>query len=335
MPKYSVVIPVYDRPRELDELLDSLSKQTRKDFEVLVVEDGSNIKSDKIAEKYVEDLEIRYLYKKNTGPGDTRNYGMRHASADFILIFDSDCLIPPDYFEKLENYRDRIDFDAFGGPDKAHSSFSPFQKAISHTLTSYFTTGGIRGRANALEKFNPRSFNMGMKKEVFNKTGGFPDVLLAEDTDLAIRMHQMGLKVVLLPECYVYHKRRVDAVRFFRQMRNFGYGRAILSKNHPGSFKLFFLFPTIFLGYLILAIPHAIFHRSLFVLWPSIVYLVLVFTEALIKSKDLKMAALTIPSVIFQLCGYGWGLLKGVFEIFILKKSTYLQRDENPLKKAM
>jgi len=285
MPKYSVIIPVYNRPEELDELLESLSKQSRKDFEVLVVEDGSTIKSDVVAEKYIEEFEIRYLYKENTGPGDTRNFGMRNANADFLLIFDSDCLIPPDYFEKLENYRSQFYFDAFGGPDKSHDSFSPFQKALSHTLTSYFTTGGIRGRKNALEKFNPRSFNMGLKKEVFDKTGGFPDVLLAEDTDLAIRMHKMGLKVILLPECYVYHKRRIDSVRFFRQMRNFGYGRVILSKNHPGSLKLFFFFPTSFLVYLVLAIPHAIYYRSILVLWPLIIYLALVFGEALVKHK--------------------------------------------------
>ena len=335
MAKYSVVIPVYNRPEELDELLESLANQTWKDFEVLVVEDGSSLKSDKIAEKYIEELDIRYLYKDNSGPGETRNHGMEHASTDFFLIFDSDCFLPPDYFEKLENYRGKNEFDAFGGPDKAHPSFSSFQKAISHILTSYFTTGGIRGKKNALEKFNPRSFNMGMKKEVFDQTGGFPDILLAEDTDLAIRMHKMGFRVVLLTDCFVYHKRRINSIRFFRQMRNFGYGRAILSKNHPESFKLFFLFPSVFLIYLILAIPHSIYYRSPVVLWPLVVYLVLVFFEAAIKWKDLRVGILAIPTVFYQLCGYGWGFLKGFFEIFIMKKSTYASSKENPLKKAM
>ena len=218
MARYSIIIPVYNRPDELDELLESLSKQTLKDFEVLVVEDGSTIKSDKVAEKYIEDLQIRYLLKENTGPGDTRNYGLSQATADYLLIFDSDCIIPESYVEKLDSYRKGYDFDSHGGPDRAHTTFTPFQKAISHTLTSYFTTGGIRGRQKAMEKFNPRSFNMGMKREVFERTGGFPNILLAEDTDLAIRMHKMNLEVVLLPDCYVFHKRRVNMMKFFRQM---------------------------------------------------------------------------------------------------------------------
>ena len=274
-------------------------------------------------------------WTKNTGPGDTRNYGLKKASADYLIIFDSDCLIPPDYFERLTQYRQTNDFDSHGGPDRADASFTPFQKAVSHTLTSYFTTGGIRGRPKALEKFNPRSFNMGLKKEVFEMTGGFPQVLVAEDTDLAIRMHGMGLKVVLLPDCYVFHKRRVNSVKFFRQMVNFGYGRAILTKNHRGTFKLFFLFPAIFLIYLILSVIFSVYDRSVFLLWPVIIYLLLVSIEALFKEKDIKVALLTIPATIFQLCGYGYGFLKGVWELFIIKKNNYLKGDKDPLKKAM
>ena len=335
MPKYSIIIPVYNRPEEVDELLRSLIAQEFNDFEVLIIDDGSDIKCTETVNKYEDRLSIRYFFKENSGPGDTRNYGFSKARADFMIIFDSDCILPPDYFTQLEKYRHEHDFDTYGGPDRAHPSFSAFQKAISHTLTSFFTTGGIRGRKKALEKFNPRSFNMGMKRGVYEQTGGFPDVLLAEDTDLSIRMHKMGLKVVLIPQCYVYHKRRLNFLKFFRQTHNFGYGRMILTKNHPESFKPFFLLPASFTIYLLTAIVLDTLYSRFMFLWPVVVYLAVIFTEALIRKRNLTIAILTVPSALAQLTGYGYGTLKGFYHLFILGKSGYPTKNDNPLKKAL
>jgi len=334
MPKYSVIVPVYNRPDELKELLESIVAQGHPSVEVVVVEDGSTVKSDEVVATYSGKLKIDYLYKENTGPGDTRNHGMKHAKGEWLLIFDSDAILPPSYFAQLDDYLSKHEIDAFGGPDSGHQSFSSVQRAISQSMTSTFTTGGIRGKKKSLEKFNPRSFNMGLKKEVFQKTGGFPDVMLAEDTDLAIRMHKAGYKVVLVPECFVYHKRRVSFKKFFRQVRNFGYGRAVLTKKYPDTFKPFFLFPSAFLAYSVLSVPHAIYHQSMFVLWPLALFIGLVFFEALLKEKNLLVAFLTVPAAFVQLFGYGWGFVKGFWEVFITKNSKYLLGGTEALKKA-
>lgn len=313
-PKYSIIIPVFNRPDEMKEMLDSLSDQTIKPFEIVLVEDGSDKKSDFLINEY--DLPIHYFFKKNTGPGDSRNFGMNQAKGDYLLFFDSDCVLPPDYFEKLDKAMERLNPDAFGGPDAAHESFSDVQKAINYAMTSFFTTGGIRGGKKQLDKYQPRSFNMGLRKEVYEKVGGFSDIHPGEDPDLSFRIMNAGFKVSLIQEAVVFHKRRIDFGKFIKQVYKFGVVRVILNKWYPGTGKLVYALPTLFfLGTLGLILLGPI--TKGWSLMPLLL-LVLIFGIDALRSNTLKVAMLAIPASFIQLLGYGFGFLKSQFKLNVL-----------------
>ncbi len=317
----SVIIPVYNRPVELDELLESLTRQSVSDFEVIVVDDGSDEKSDLICDKYSDKLSVKYFYKENTGPGPSRNYGAQKAKGDLMIFFDSDCIIPDHYMAMLKD--EKTDFDAFGGPDRDHPSFTGIQKAISYSMTSFFTTGGIRGGKKTLEKFHPRSFNMGITRNVFEKTGGYSDMRFGEDIDLSIRIVKEGFRSVLIPGCFVYHKRRTDFKKFFKQVFNSGVARINLHKRHPGSMKVVHFLPALFTMYMILAVPHAMYHRDALVLAPLALFWTALFFDSLLKIRQLHVAFLSIIAGTVQLTGYGLGFLKGVWKRLILGKGEF------------
>ena len=245
MPYFSVIIPVYNRPDEVRELLESLSKQTLKDFEVLLIEDGSVNRCDTVAQEFDKDLNICYFYKENSGRNLTRNYGIEGASGEYLIFFDSDCIIPERYFEIVKARLEEDYVDCFGGPDAAHTSFSNLQKAISYSMTSFFTTGGIRGGKKGMEKFTPRTFNMGFSKEVYKRVGGFKD-MFGEDIDLSLRIQKAGFHTVLIRDAFVYHKRRVSFRSFYRQVSVFGRARVDLYLLHPESLKIVHLLPAAF-----------------------------------------------------------------------------------------
>ena len=244
-PYFSIIIPVYNRPDEVRELLESLVGQTCKDFELLLVEDGSTRRCDEVAGEYSDRLTIRYFYKENSGRSLTRNYGMERAEGRYLVFFDSDCIIPPSYFETVRRRLEETYVDCYGGPDAAHRSFSRLQKAINYAMTSFFTTGGIRGGKGSMEKFTPRTFNMGFSKEVYNRVGGFAD-MFGEDIDLSLRIRDAGFTTALFRDAYVYHKRRVSFRSFYRQVYVFGMARVDLYLLHPESLKLVHLLPACF-----------------------------------------------------------------------------------------
>uniref|UniRef100_UPI00356B5772 glycosyltransferase n=1 Tax=Ancylomarina sp. TaxID=1970196 RepID=UPI00356B5772 len=255
MPKYSVIIPIYNRPDEAKELLASLAKQTYKNFDILMIEDGSTEDCSDIVKHYSNELDIKYHFKANSGPGDSRNVGMRMATGDFLIFFDSDCIIPPQYFEEVEKHLAQTPLDAFGGPDSAHESFSKVQKAINYAMTSIITTGGIRGKKNKLDQYQPRSFNMGISQAVYKKVGGYTDVTPGEDPDLSYRIMNAGFRVGLIEDAYVFHKRRIDFSKFIKQVYKFGVMRPVLIKWYPDKFKLTYTIPALFLlGSLLLVI---------------------------------------------------------------------------------
>jgi len=287
---FSIIIPVYNRPSEVGELLESLSLQTCKDFEVVIVEDGSTISCDQVVKSYESQLAIRYFVKPNSGRSHTRNYGMQRAVGKYLLFFDSDCIIPPGYFEQVNKDIKETDADCFGGPDRAHSSFTPLQKAISYSMTSFLTTGGIRGSKRGMEKFVPRTFNMGFSKEVYEKVGGFKD-MFGEDIDLSTRIKDAGFTVFLFPDAYVYHKRRVSLKSFFKQVHVFGMARVDLFLLHPESLKLVHLLPAVFVfGALFLVASSLI---CLWALLPLGLYILALFVESLICNKSLPIALLS------------------------------------------
>jgi glycosyltransferase involved in cell wall biosynthesis len=243
---YSIIIPVYNRPIEIDELLTSLVLQTYKKFEVIVIDDGSTLKADKVIAKFQDQLDIHYYWKENSGQGFARNYGYEHAKGDYFLVFDSDCIIPQDYLQKVEDSLNQNYLDAFGGPDNADTSFTWLQRAINFSMTSKVTTGGIRGDKSSASSFTPRSFNMGITAEVFNKTGGYILPRMGEDIEFSIRIRKNNFKVGLIPEAFVFHKRRTNFLQFFRQLHFFGRARINVYRFHPESLKITHFFPAIF-----------------------------------------------------------------------------------------
>lgn len=301
------------------ELLDSLSRQRFKNFELVVVEDGSTESSEAVIAQYKDQLDIQYFQKPNSGPGDSRNYGMARAEGEYLVFFDSDCLIPEHYFEAVEESLNARKLDAYGGPDAAHSSFTDTQKAINYAMTSFFTTGGIRGKAVNLDKFTPRSFNMGVSRKVYETVGGYGDVHPGEDPDWSYRIMDAGFSTGLIPEAYVYHKRRIDFAKFRKQVYKFGLVRTILMRWHPTRFKLVFALPTLFLlGSLFLVFMAITW--SVWALNPLLLLAILLFLDALRSTGSLPIALQAVPASFIQLYSYGWGFLRGFIQHQVLSR---------------
>lgn len=311
VPKYSVIIPVYNRPDEVRELLESLANQSRQDFEVIIVEDGSEISSEAVADEFSKRLAIRYYSKANGGPGPARNFGFAHAKGQYFVIFDSDCILPPGYFEAVDQTLVTEQLDAWGGPDRGHEKFTIVQRAMAYTMSSVLTTGGIRGGKRRIGWFQPRSFNMGISREVYEKTGGFNFDRFAEDIEFSIRMKKAGFRTGLIVDAFVFHKRRATFGQFFKQVFNFGKGRAMIARVHPEEVKLAHYFPALFLiG--TLALPILYFAGGmLFQVGVGLfsLYLFLIFVDSLRVNRHLGVAILSIPSALLQLWGYGIGFL--------------------------
>ena len=325
MPYFSIIIPVYNRPEEVDELLNSLTLQTFSDFEVVIIEDGSSIKCDTITKKYTEHLNVHYFYKENSGRSETRNFGMDKAEGDYFVFFDSDCVIPPFYFEEVKK-RLSINFtDSYGGPDKADESFTNMQKAINFSMTSFLTTGGIRGsKGTKMEKFVPRTFNMGFSKEVYSTVGGFND-MFGEDIDLSLRIRNQGYTCQLISDAFVYHKRRVSLRSFYRQVHIFGMARISLFILHPTSIKLVHVLPALFTIATILILLLSIIYP--FLLIPLIVYYSLIFILSSMEYKKISIGFLSILTSAIQLYGYGWGFIKSYIKKIMMKKKQDVKEE--------
>ncbi|MBF2709115.1 glycosyltransferase [Flavobacterium soyangense] len=317
---FSLIIPVYNRPDEVDELLESLSKlDYKEDFEIVIVEDGSAIKCEDVVRNYGGKLNISYYFKENSGPGNSRNYGMQKAKGDYFIIFDSDCIIPKTYLTEVSNALKQDYVDCFGGPDKALDSFSDIQKAINFAMTSFLTTGGIRGGSEKIDKFQPRSFNMGLSRKAFEASNGFGNIHPGEDPDLSIRLWELGFETRLFPKAFVYHKRRIDWEKFSVQVNKFGKARPILNSWYPQYNKLTFFFPSVFLIGFIVALVFLVFNHDL-LLQLYFVYFLVLFLVSTYQNKSFKIGFLSIKAVWKQFYGYGTGFMESFFKIIILKQ---------------
>jgi glycosyltransferase involved in cell wall biosynthesis len=311
--EFSLIIPVYNRPNEIDELLESLTKQDFSDaFEVLIIEDGSTEKSDLIVEKYKSQLSVKYFFQENSGAGASRNFGMQNASGTYFIILDSDVVLPVQYISKVKKGLATHFTDAFGGPDAAHKSFTSLQKAINYSMTSFLTTGGIRGKKHAIGKFQPRSFNFGLSQTAFNKTKGFDTLKTGEDIDLTFRLWEKGFETQLIEKAFVYHKRRSSIQQFFKQTFGFGTARPILNKKYPETAKLTYWFPSLFIIGIDISIILAIFgyHQLLYFYG---CYFLLIFLDSLFQNKNLYVAFLSMFTSLTQFLGYGLGFLASKF----------------------
>ena len=365
--KYSIIVPVFNRPDEVDELLESLCHQEVKDFEVIIVEDGSKKPCKDVCDKYAGILDLHYYFKENSGPGQSRNYGAERANGEWLIVLDSDVVLPNDYLKAVEtelsNHNSQFStlnsqLAAWGGPDASHPSFTPIQKAISYSMTSFFTTGGIRGgKGKKLDKFFPRSYNMGIRREVYQELGGFTKMRFGEDIDFSYRIIEAGYKTALIPEAWVWHKRRTDFRKFFRQVYNSGIARINLEKRHPGTLKLVHLLPTIFtLGVigciLLFALGAGLYiegelldafnlrptdnmHQGVGFVFcvlaslPLLFYCSVICIDSSIRNRSLWVGLLSIPAAFTQLMGYGLGFIVSWWKRCILKQDEFTAFEKN------
>ena len=325
--RYSVIIPVYNRPDEVDELLGSLAVQTFRDFEVIIVEDGSSVPCKGVVGDYRDRMDIHYYYKPNSGPGQTRNYGAERSRGEYLLILDSDCILPEGYLAAVEAELRREPADAFGGPDRAHDSFTSVQKAINYAMTSFFTTGGIRGGKKKMDRFYPRSFNMGIRAEVYRALGGFSRMRFGEDIDFSIRIFKAGYRCRLFPQAWVWHKRRTDFRKFFKQVHNSGIARINLYKKYPESLKLVHLLPAVFTVGVVLVLLAAFF--CVWSLGLLGIFVLVIFLDASLKNKSPKIGILSVIAAFIQLVGYGTGFLLAWWKRCILGKKSFSAFEKN------
>lgn len=327
--KYSVIVPVFNRPDEVDELLSSLCTQTFKDFEVIIVEDGSNVPCAEVVHRYDGRLDVHYYAKPNSGPSQSRNYGVERAKGEYVIILDSDVVLPEGYLQAVDDELLRQPCDAFGGPDRAHSSFTPTQKAINYAMTSFFTTGGIRGGKKKMDKFYPRSFNMGVRTEVYRALNGFSNMRFGEDIDFSTRIFKGGYACRLFPDAWVWHKRRTDLRKFFRQVHNSGIARIHLTKRHPGTLKLVHLLPALFTAGCILLVVLAVLAALLgcphawVLLLPLLLFALIIFIDATRAERSVEVGGRAILASFVQLTGYGTGFLRAFWLRCILGRGEF------------
>lgn len=335
--KYSIIVPVFNRPDEVDELLDSLTRQAYSQFEVIIVEDGSAIPCKDVCDKYNEVLDIQYFLKENSGPGQSRNYGAERAKGDYLIILDSDVVLPDGYLMAVDKELEENPCEAFGGADASHPSFTPVQKAISYSMTSFFTTGGIRGGKAKLDKFYPRSYNMGIKREVYEQLGGFSKMRFGEDIDFSYRIVEAGNRCRLFPTAWVWHKRRTDLRKFFRQVYNSGIARINLEKRHPGTMKLVHMLPMVFTVGVITLIaismagrllmhyddPHKWYWLCAAPWLPLLMYSLLIFIDSSIQNKSPRIGFISIAAAFVQLMGYGFGFLEAWWKRCVRKQDEF------------
>lgn len=333
--KYSFIIPVFNRPDEVDELLESLTHQTLRDFEVVVVEDGSDVPCRDVVERYADRLQVHYYAKPNSGPGQTRNYGVERAEGDYVLILDSDVVLPEGYLQAVDHELAATPCDAFGGPDRAHASFSKMQKAINYAMTSFFTTGGIRGGKKKMDKFYPRSFNMGVRRAVYHELGGFSAMRFGEDIDFSTRLIRSGHVSRLFQSAWVWHKRRTDLRKFFKQVHNSGIARIHLTKRHPGTLKAVHMLPAVFtLGcalLVVLAVAAALLGCPHWwaLLLPFVLFALIIGVDATRSERSVGVGWRAVAAAYVQLTGYGSGFLRAWWTRCVLRRGEFEAFKEN------
>lgn len=325
MAKYSVIVPVYNRIDEVEDLLQSLAKQSFTDFETIIVEDGSTMPCEDTVKKFQDQIDVKYYFKDNEGRSIARNHGIERASGDYFIFFDSDCVIPENYFEILDKRLNATPLDCFGGPDAAHSSFTPVQKAISFAMTSFLTTGGIRGGKIQLEKFVPRSFNMGYSRKVYERVGGYRE-MFSEDIDMSTRIRMAGFSIGLISDAEVYHKRRVDFGKFWRQVHVFGMSRITLKLLYPDSLKIVHTLPAlaVIIGLILVGLGITL---SPWWLLPLAIYIIAIFFAACISTRSIGIALLAIPASVIQILGYGTGFIRAYFTKILLGRGRDINQE--------
>jgi cellulose synthase/poly-beta-1,6-N-acetylglucosamine synthase-like glycosyltransferase len=320
---YSIILPTFGRPDEVENFLESISLQQNKNFEVIIVDGSLDDILHPVIDKYKPIVDLKYLHEKSLGASESRNLGCTKAKGDFLVFIDSDCVVPPDYFVKVEEFlKLNPKIDAYGCPDAADESFSNLQKAINYAMTSMLTTGGIRGKKKHVGKFQLRGFNMGIRSESFFAVGGYSGMQVAEDIDLSMRLQKAGYQTALIPEAFVYHRRKATLYKFFRQLYFHGKGRIDLHLKHGDALKMVHLLPSFFVLYLFTGIISAFFFKTIFLLFliSFLFYILAVFLNALISNHSMSVGFLSIVTSLELLIAYGLGVWRNIIYRMVLKK---------------
>jgi glycosyltransferase involved in cell wall biosynthesis len=327
---FSVVVPTYGRPDEVTELLSSLENQELKDFEVILGDGSPDDSLKTVADKYKDRLKLKHLHKKKLGISESRNWGVENAIGEIVVFFDSDCVIPPFYFKVVKEYLSANPLDAYGGPDRADQSFNSRQKAISYAMTSFFTTGGIRGKKKHVGNYQPRGFNMGIRRSVFNAIGGYSGLKVSEDIDLSMRLKKAGYRSGLIEGAYVYHKRRSTFYKFFRQVLSFGSGRIDLQLRHGDALKPVHMLPSAFVIFLVSGLIISLFSIYIFKIWAALllIYASAVFIDSAVQNRSLKVGILSVYSTFIMLNGYGTGMIRALFSRYLLRSGKESEKPE-------
>ena len=325
---YSVVLPTFGRPGDVDEFLASLSQQEFKYFEVIIVDATFNDSVGQVAGKYNNTLSLQYIYRKGLGISESRNLGVDHAKGDYVVFIDSDCIVPPQYFTEIESFLASNKADAFGGPDAASETFTPVQKSINYVMTSFLTTGGIRGRKKRVSKFQPRGFNMGISRKVFMDIGGYSGMKVAEDVDLSMRIHKGGYTTALIPDAYVYHKRKTSLYKFYVQMFMYGKARIDLILRHREALRITYLLPLFFILYLLAGFASAFFVMPVFYIFLAtlIFYALAVFIDSSLHNKSIGVGLMSAFAAYEFLTGYGLGIIFNFFRRIVFRNREEIKR---------
>lgn len=326
-PKYSLIIPTFKRPDEVEECLQSLTLQTFRDFEVIIADGTPGNSLEYVAEPFKNRLNLTFLYEEYLGVSEARNLGFQHAKGEYIIFLDSDCIIPPNYLAAVDEHLKKEPLDLFGGPDAAAEDFSPMQKAISYSMTSLLTTGGIRGKRQHVGTYHPRSFNMGIRRSVFEAVGGFSDFKCGEDIELSIRIIKAGYRSGLIEKAFVYHKRRTSFRQFYRQVFRFGAARINIGSRHPGEIRLAHLFPLAFTAGLVFSLLVALLLPSVaeWLLTGYGAYLLALLLHSSVENKSLHVGLLSVAATLVQFFGYASGMLSNAFEVYIKGNKAGIQ----------
>jgi len=327
---YSLILPTFGRPDEVENYLESMVLQKQKNFEVIVVDGSPDDILHPVIEKYKAKLDLHYFHERGLKASESRNLGCEKARGDFLVFIDSDCVVPPDYFIKIDSFlKQHPEVDAYGGPDAADSSFSPFQKAVNYAMTSMLTTGGIRGRKKHIGKYQLRGFNMGVKREVFFAVGRYSGMQVAEDIDLSMRLQKAGYTTVLIAEAFVFHRRKATFNNFFRQLYFHGKGRIDLHLKHGDALKLVHMLPGFFVLYLIAGIASLFIFLPLFYffLGTLIFYLLSIFFDATIRNRSFCVGILSMATSMELLVAYGLGVWRNIIVRMLLKRGEDSQKE--------
>lgn len=325
-PKFALISPTFKRPDEVTEFLDSLRKldYPKDKFEIILGDGTPGDELRPLIYPYQKDLPLKIYYEEFLPVSNARNRAAELSTAQFFIFLDSDCIIPEGYLKAVEFFLDaHPQINLFGGPDAASEDFTDLQKAISFSMTSFLTTGGIRGGSSSVTTYHPRGFNMGISAELFNKVGGYDEnFVCGEDVELSMRLIKAGAKSAFIEEAHVFHKRRTSIKQFRRQVFRFGAARPLLAKAHPGNLKITHLFPLAFTVYRhvsailfllvfyfnlsVLSLPFAMY----------VLYMVAVFFSAL-KKEGLSVALLAVQTTNTMNAGYGIGFLRNYLEVYL------------------